>query len=568
MSSTSLALSPPAAPGLGARLGAHLRHRPALIAAAVTLGLGWGGLVLTHHATHLAVPKSVALRAVLHDPQTARMLASHGWDRYAVTPMDSRYEELGFYRGARMVATVTVGLGRRSLFLDATDLTRQKYAYGSNIANDVRVLAMLSILFVLMTAVWPLWRLRNLDVLVLTSTVMSVVLFNRWMLTRMVMVSYPAMLYLALRCAWQALGPRRAPPPDTPLYEHLTRGWADKQRLRVLRLLALALALITVMVGLTSLHVLDVGYAVMEGATAIVHGALPYGHIPNILHGDTYPIGSYLLYTPFAWLSPVYSAWDDADFTLVVAVGSVLLAAIGMWRITARATSGSGSPPGATQRSGLRAAIAVLAFPPMLVTVSTGTTDVALAAMLVAVLALWRRPAWGAAVLSGAAWFKVAPLAIMPLMFARLRGRELRRAVAAVLVSSSIMVAALVGLGGLGAPGRMLSAISFQLTRSSPHTLWAVLGSVPFQQLAEAATVALVIGAAVRLRHDRGLADDRARLAAIAGAVLLGVQISANYWNYMYLVWAVPFIAVSLLGETRAETERRLEGSRNDATPG
>ncbi len=560
MSSTSLALPPRAAPRLRARLRAQLRLHPALIVGAVTFGLGWGGLVLTHSSPRLAVPRSTALRAVLSNPSTARMLRAVHWDRLRVTPMDNHYEELGFYRGPRMVATITVGRARHTLFLDATDLTREKYAYGSNIANDVRVLAMLSILFILMTAVWPLWRLRNLDVLVLASTALSVVLFNRWLLTRMVMVSYPAMIYLALRCAWAALAPDRRTPPATPLYEHLTRTWSEQQQLRVLRSVAIALALITVMVGLTSLHVLDVGYAVMEGATAIVHGVLPYGHIPDVLHGDTYPIGSYLLYTPFAWLSPVYSVWDDADFTLVVAVAAVLLAAAGLWRITARDASPPGSRSGAAQRTGLRAAIAVLAFPPMLVTVSTGTTDVALAAMLVAVLALWHRPGWGATVLSGAAWFKVAPLAIMPLLLARLRGRELIRGAAAVSLSGGVMVAALIGLGGLGAPGRMLSAISFQFTRASPHTLWAVVGSVPLQQLAEAATVALVVGAAVRLRDDRALADDRVRMAAIAGAALLGVQIAANYWNYMYLVWAVPFIALSLLGEARAPAKPDVRG--------
>jgi hypothetical protein len=208
----------------------------------------------------------------------------------------------------------------------------------------------------------------------------------------------------------------------------------------------------------------------------------------------------------------------------------------------------------------MRAAIAVLAFPPLLVTVSTGTTDVVLAAMLVGVFVLWHRPAWGMGALSGAAWFKLAPLAIVPLLLARLRGRALVRAAAGLLLTSAGLVAFLVALGGLGAPHRMLSAMSFQFTRASPHTLWAVVGSVPLQQLAEAAIVALIAGAAVRLRRDRALADDRFRVAAIAGAVLLGIQISANYWNYMYLTWAVPFIVIWLLGD-RGPSPSRVPSS-------
>ena len=111
---------------------------------------------------------------------------------------------------------------------------------------------------------------------------------------------------------------------------------------------------------------------------------------------------------------------------------------------------------------------------------------------------------------------------------------------------SVVMLVALVGLGGGAAPGRMLSAMSFQFTRSSPHTLWSLVGSVPLQQLTEAATLALVAGAAVRLRRDAGLAADRSRIAALAAAILLGAQLSASYWNYMYLVWALPFLVPAL----------------------
>src|SRR5207248_10227585 len=99
---------------------------------------------------------------------------------------------------------------------------------------------------------------------------------------------------------------------------------------------------------------------------------------------------------------------------------------------------------------------------------------------------------------------------------------------------------------------RMLTAISFQLTRGSQRSLLTLIGSVPVQQLAEAATVALIVGAVVRIRRDRVLADDRARIAALAAAVLLGLQIAANYGIYAYLVWVFPFLALSLLADDSA----------------
>src|SRR5947209_3494719 len=139
----------------------------------------------------------------------------------------------------------------------------------------------------MMYADWPLWRIRNLDVAVVASLTFAVVLFNAATLGRMVLAAYPALSYLAFRCACFALLPRRSPRPSVPLYEHATRRWSAREQLRLLRMIAGACALVVVMVGLSSLRVVDVGYAVMQGATAILHGLSPYGHIAGIVHGDT-----------------------------------------------------------------------------------------------------------------------------------------------------------------------------------------------------------------------------------------------------------------------------------------
>lgn len=519
----------------------------------VTLVIAWAGLLITYNPTPLAVPRALAVRAALKDIGVARVLAPLHWNRVEATPMDTRYEILGFYRGERILATVTVGFDGHIVVLNTSNLARDKYQYGSIITNDPRLLAMLAIVFVLMSGVWPLWRLRNLDVLAATSLTLTVVLYNHGLLTAMSLVSYPVVAYIAFRCAWWGLGSSRGSPPSTPLYDALTRRWTARQRVRILRLIAVAAALVVAGTGIGSNGVIDVGYAVMEGATAILHGALPYGHIPDVLHGDTYPIGSYLLYVPFAALSPVHNVWDDGDLTLLVAVAAAVLAAGGLWWIARRPGAVAGArSPGAEPTAGLRAAVAWLTFPPLIVTVSTGTSDVALAAMLVGALVLWRRPGWGTAALSAAVWFKAVPAALVPLALARLRGRALLVAGAGLTAVSASFLAVLVALGGVGAPSRMLSAMTFQFTRGSQHTLWDLTGSVPVQQLAEAGTLALVVGAFVRICRDPALAGDRVRFAAIAAAVLLGLQLSASYWNYMYLVWAVPFVVISLLGDRAA----------------
>ena len=60
----------------------------------------------------------------------------------------------------------------------------------------------------------------------------------------------------------------------------------------------------------------------------------------------------------------------------------------------------------------------------------------------------------------------------------------------------------------------------------------------------------LGLGAA-RARRDRAFARDPRRVAALSAAILLGIQIVANYWTYAYLPWVFPLIALALLCEPR-----------------
>lgn len=530
-----------------ARLGASLQARPALAVALITLLSVFVALVATHRSPRLAVPKSVALQHALADRGSGALLARLHWTHFDVVAVDSRYEVLDFYRGPVAVGLVGVGFNGRVVIAYEGRAPTGRSGYGSNIGNDPRVLIGLCVVFALMAGVWPLWRIRNLDVMVAASFAASVLLFNRGMYARMTYVSYPALLYLACRCAWWALGAPRSRPACS-LYERLTRSWSAAARLRILRLGAVACALIVAMVALTSLHVLDVAYAVMEGGTAIIHGVSPYSHFGgDVLHGNTYPIGSYLLYAPFAALSPVRSQWDNADLALGVAVGAVLLTAWGLARIRRGVGLRAGGRNHDGEVLGLRTAIAWMTFPPLLVTVSTGTSDVVLGALLVGALVLWRRPAAGTAMLSCAAWLKAVPAVLLPLWLAAHRGTALARACVACVLVSAAMVGAVLALGGLGGPGQMIHDMGFQLSRQSPQTLWNFLGSVPLQQLAQAATLALLAGGMVRVWRDRDLARDRARFSGLCAAVLLGVQISGNYWTFMYLAWVLPFLVLSLL---------------------
>src|SRR5579863_8700610 len=127
MSYSSVAVTTPSRVSLAARLRAGARSRVTLLVSLATLVLAWSVLILAYHATPLAVPKRVAVRAALTDPPTARLLASVRWNRVQATAMDRRYEMLGFYRGDRLLATVTVGHDRRPVVLSSQNLTKHSY---------------------------------------------------------------------------------------------------------------------------------------------------------------------------------------------------------------------------------------------------------------------------------------------------------------------------------------------------------------------------------------------------------------------------------------------------------
>jgi hypothetical protein len=270
----------------------------------------------------------------------------------------------------------------------------------------------------------------------------------------------------------------------------------------------------------------------------------------DVIHGDTYPLLSYALYVPLAWLSPVSSVWDSVDLALGLTVLAALVIAWAVYRVVVagnRRDSDRVAPE--RQLVGLRAALALLAFPPVLIIASSGTSDVVVGAMLALAVLLWRRPGISTGLLSAAAWFKLAPLALVPVRLAPLRGRRLMGALAGLCIVSVPMFAVLFAFGGLAGPMTMLHAISFQFSRGSPQSLWSALGISALQPAAEAAVLALIAAAVVRLRTEPEFGEDRQRMAALMVAILVGLQLVANYWAFLYLVWVFPLLGMSVLGE-------------------
>jgi|GEM_PF-2809979 len=537
-----------------------VRRWPASTTALAVLLVAAAGLSLAHRDPRLALSDRAALAAVLRNPASAKLLRQVRWARTAVDAVDTQLERVTFYEGEQIVFQAAVRADRQVTL--SYDFSRRPVPYGSVLAYEPGVLAGLSILFVLAAGVAPLRRRRNIDVLAMLSFVAAVVLLQHRYVTWSVLAALPGLGYLIGRCLWAGLGPGTVARPSTPLYLALTRRWDPDVRLRVLRMVVAAIALVFLAVGVSSTGAVDVIYGVMEGATKLVHGVLPYGHMPgDVVHGDTYPLFSYLFYTPVALLSPVSSTWDSVDWalgaTVAVALGTALmLAAVNGPRLRMPARARKQPAAGAGSKiSGLLAALRWLSFPPLLITVSTGTTDVALAAMLLAAVLLWQRPATSSAVLACAGWFKLAPFALVPVWLAPLRGRRLIGAVASLAAVSLAAAAVLIGLAGAGGIRAMIHAIGFQLERGSFQSPWEALGLSSLQPVGQACVLAMIAGAVVRLRGARK-PFPRDRMAALSAAILLGLQVTADYWSFLYLVWIVPLVGVSLLSEPVCAAEQ------------
>jgi hypothetical protein len=463
--------------------------------------------------------------AALAAPQLRSPLAG-GFTRVRTMPLDARTVRVSFFDGPRAVAEAGVGPDGR---IQAVIRHGGRARLGSDVGQRPAVLIGLVALFLLATLRLPLLRQGNLDALAFAAVALPIVLLNERYLEWSALAGGLLLAYLTWRCLRVALC--RAD-RDEP-----AGGWLmDALPRRVTVLVAAATGAGLVLLSIPGGLVSDVGFASLAGATEILDGRAPYGNLAfdGLVHGDTYPLLAYLAYVPAALLEPVRDGFADLDGALFVATAFALAGALALGRA-----------------GGRRLAIAFLAFPPVMVACSSGSSDAVAAALVAGALALAVRAGTSAALMTAAGWVKLGPLALIPLWVARRRGRSVTRAVAGAAAVTAAVATALVALGGPDTLADMADALSFQSQRGSPMSLWALL-ELPVAQVAFQAALltglALGVGA---LWRDPALAADPTRIAALAAAVLFGVQLAANHWAATYLVWAFPLAALALLGRPK-----------------
>jgi len=385
---------------------------------------------------------------------------------------------------------------------------------------------------------------RTLDLLVLLSFSLSLIWFNAGDIYTSVPLVYPPLAYLAIRMALigtRRVRLRRAPASDAlPAAEHEPhapsfRGWAPTWLLIAVLMLSLGLRY---SLNAFDSNVIDVGYAGVIGAHQIVHGVIPYGTFPaSCGHCDTYGPLTYMAVVPFEVVAPWHGTWDSLPAAHAAATTFDILCVAGLlalgWRLGG-------------VRLGTALATAWAAFPFTAYALESNTNDALVAALLIWGLVVAARPLGRGLMLGLAIAAKLTPAILVPLWWRHPYPRGQRRRgwlwYAAGIGLAILLTGWVVLLGGVrGIHAFWTRTVSYQLGRQTPFSIWGQNPGLRPVQLGLIAIVALAALALVRWPRERDLLT----LTALSGTLMIGLQLTLNYWFYLYIPWFLPFVLVA-----------------------
>jgi len=425
-------------------------------------------------------------------------------------------------------------------------------AFGHKL-NAPYVFLSLCALFLIGLVDWRrLWRVANLDLLVLLGFGVSHFFFNRGEIGVSVPLQYPVLLYLLGRCLWIGFRGRG---------EGLRPAWPAAW------LIVAALFLVGFRVGLNVADsgAIDVGYASVVGADRIADGEPIYGNFPDdVSQGDTYGPVNYLAYVPFEQIWPWSGTWDD----LPAAHGAAVFFDLATFALLI--LLGTRIRPGpAGHRLAATLAFAWAAYPYTAFALESNTNDTLVALLLVATLLVLTRPIARGAFASLATFAKFAPALLAPMLLTYAPNPEARprstdegvrarrpRAQdpligrhALLFAGAFLLVSVLVMLWPAIDPGLRTfydRTIAYQAGRDSPFSIWGQVSLEPLRIALLGATGALSLLLAFRPRRK-----SLVQVAALSAALLIAVQVAMQHWFYLYIVWFYPLLLVTLASVDR-----------------
>jgi hypothetical protein len=388
------------------------------------------------------------------------------------------------------------------------------------------------------------FSLRNLDVVALLGFLVSHGFFRQGIVYEAVLLWYPPLIYLFLRTLLMGFGIGERVERTSNLPTWLLFGLAG---------LAGGLVL-----GLNlDARVIDVGYAGVVGADLILDGIVPYGNMPaDVGTGDTYGPLNYLLYAPFVLIFGFSGEWDFLPAAHALTAFSFVAGALALlfagWKL-------------AGPKGGAALLFAWTVFPYTLYSANNNTNDIVVAAVSAIGLAAAASPiARGASIVAGFA-IKLYPLILAPLWMMH-DGSKRRPIVDFVLGGVGIFFLTFWVLLLDGQPVEAIrlfyeKTIAFQGDRETPWTIFSQVPALGFLEqplLAAVILLAFIVAVWPRRRTMR-------RLAAFSAALVIGFQLTTNYWFYPYVIWFEPFVFLALLPATSEKTALDGESGQRSA---
>ncbi len=484
------------------------------------------------------IPASRATKSADHDPKVIHERRRHPGLSSSASIVDGHWE-VAYFADDKEVALVLVDPLTAAVEESWTGYqVSWKMARGYSGAfghklNAPYVFLPLCALFLLGLVDWRRpWRVANLDLVVLLGFGVSNFFFNRADIGVSVPIVYPLLAYLMARALWVGLRGRG---------EGLRPVWPARW------LLIAALFLVGFRVGLNMADsgAIDVGYAGVVGADRIAHGEPVYGNFPSdISQGDTYGPVNYLAYVPFERIWPWSGTWDDLPAAHGAAVAFDLAAFALLILLGYRIRPG---PKGRMLAATL--AFGWAAYPYTAYALESNSNDTLVAAFLIAVLLALSRPMLRGATAALATFAKFAPALLVPMLLTyrpRVEAGEpdapSRRLMKFIL--GFLLVTVLVMAWPTIDPGLHSfyeRTILYQADRDSPFSIW---GQAPGLEPIRVA-IAIAVGALSLALAFRPKRKSLTQVAALGAALLIGAQLTAEHWFYLYIVWFYPLLLVA-----------------------
>ena len=493
------------------------------------------------------ISREEAIAIAGRDPKVREEKRRHPQLGPSATLKEGRWEVAFFEAGEQFVLVVLDPHGGEILeswtgYQVAWKMARGYSGSFGHKLNAPYVFLPLCAIFLLGLVDWRrLWRVANLDLLVLLGFGVSHYFFNRAEIGLSVPLVYPVLLYLLGRCLW--IGAGRGG-------EGLRPVWP------VMWMLVAALFLMGFRVGLNVADsgAIDVGYAGVVGADRIAHGEPVYDYFPSdISSGDTYGPVDYLAYLPFERAWPWSGNWDDLPAAHAASVVFDVATFVLLLLLGIRIRPG---PEG--QRLAATLAFGWAAYPYTAYVLESNSNDTLVAALLVATLLLAARPIARGATLAAATWAKFVALPLTPMFMAfRPAGpvTGATRRVPLFLVGFAVVTVVVMTWPAID-PGLKTfydRTVATQAGRESPFSIWGQAPSLePLRIVLLAATGALaVLFAFIPKRKSL------VQLAALSAALLILLQLTLHHWFYLYIVWFYPLFLVSLAAPHSSATNSR-----------